>query len=105
MGSERISRDIEAVRNARRATGDDSSAAIGEGGAGSSSSNSVAAKSKAQRDFLKPRSFSVKLDANLNKSQVISKTPGSSEVGGLGGANRAGYYCDCLLYTSPSPRD
>ncbi|VEL11113.1 unnamed protein product [Protopolystoma xenopodis] len=71
IADERFSSEIEALRNSRKE------------------------REVVKRDFLRPRDFSVDLESNVNRSQVISKTgPGSSQ---------AGYYCevcDCVVKDS-----
>ncbi|CAH8592927.1 unnamed protein product [Schistosoma rodhaini] len=71
LANDKLSNELEAMRNARKE------------------------KETMKKEYLKARDYTIDLESNLNKSQVIAKTgPGSSQ---------AGYYCevcDCVVKDS-----
>ncbi|CAL8080181.1 unnamed protein product [Calicophoron daubneyi] len=71
LADDRLSNELEALRNARKE------------------------KETIKKEYLRARDYTIDLESNLNKSQVIAKTgPGSSQ---------AGYYCevcDCVVKDS-----
>ncbi|THD24022.1 Zinc finger matrin-type protein 2 [Fasciola hepatica] len=71
LAEDRLSNELEALRNSRKE------------------------KETIKKEYLRARDYTIDLESNLNKSQVIAKTgPGSSQ---------AGYYCevcDCVVKDS-----